>query len=229
MKTYISYLNESIRTPHEIAHSIAQYNASLPLSKGGLGLHSNNTAHERAHAMGYDIKNPRYRGMTVAHSDTYKQPYIWTTPEPSHAEEYSYNDLDSQSNILKVFVKHSSPVHLGYRSSAVATPFNDIKDRVKQRILDAYQNKQTDIDTAKKAFNTVNTLPNKDGHKKVWVWRESTPEFKDALASVGYDSLHDTEGNEREEYNTLGLFHPHQVKSVHAAFDPMNIHGGLLS
>lgn len=225
----MNYLLESIKTPHEIAHSIAQYNASQPISQGGLGLHKNNTAHERADAMGYDIKNPRYRGMTVGHSDTHKQPYIWTSPEPSHAAEYAYKDLDSQSNIMKVFVKHNKPVHLGYRNSVISTPFKDIKDRVKQRILDAYQNKQTDIDTAKKAFNTVDTLPNKDGYKNVWEWRESTPQFKDALASVGYDSLHDTESNGHEEHDTLGLFHPHQVKSVYAAFDPMNLHGGLLS
>lgn len=229
MKTYISYLNESVQTPHEIAHSIAQHNAAQPISKGGLGLHSNNTALERAHAMGYDIKNPRYRGMTVAHSDTHIQPYIWTSPNPNHAAEYAYNDLNSQPNVLKVFVKHNSPVHLGYRNSVISTPFDDIKDRVKDRILNAFKHKQTDIDTAKAAFNQVDSLPNRTGYKNVWEWRESTPEFKEVLAKVGYDALQDTESNGHEEHDTLGLFHPHQVKSVHAAFDPMNLHGGLLS
>lgn len=229
MKTYISYLNESIRTPHEIAHSIAQYNASLPLSKGGLGLHANNTAHERAHAMGYDIENPRYRGMTQLHNDAHSQPYIWTSPEPSHAAEYAYGDTHSYPNVIKVFVKHNLPVHLGFRTSSISTTFNDVKDRVKDRILNAYRDKQTDIDTAKSAFNTVDNLPNREGFNNVWHWREHTPEFRHALSVVGYDALQDTESNGHETYNTLGLFHPHQVKSVHAAFDPMNVHGGLLS
>ena len=229
MKDYMNFLLESIKTPHEIAHSIAQYNASQPLSKGGLGLHSNNTSHERAHALGYDISSPRYRGLSQTHSDTHSQPYIWTSPEPSHAAEYAYGDTKSQPNILKVFVKNNSPVHLGYRTSSVSTTFADVKDRVKGRILNAYQNKQTDLDTAKTAFNTVDSLPDREGHKDVWHWRENTPEFRHALSSVGYDSLQDTESNGHETYDTVGLFHPHQVKSVHAAFDPMNVHGGLLS
>jgi len=40
-------------TPYEIAHKTAQKNAALPISEGGLGLPANNTAMDRAKAMGY--------------------------------------------------------------------------------------------------------------------------------------------------------------------------------
>lgn len=42
--------------PQEKALAIAQKNAALPIEKGGLGLHPNNTAAERAKAMGFDTE-----------------------------------------------------------------------------------------------------------------------------------------------------------------------------
>jgi len=41
-------------TPVEIAHQTAQRNAALPIEQGGLGLHPENTAMDRAKAMGID-------------------------------------------------------------------------------------------------------------------------------------------------------------------------------
>ena len=45
---------EPSMTEFEKAHATAQRNAAKPVSEGGLGLHPNNTAAERAAAMGYD-------------------------------------------------------------------------------------------------------------------------------------------------------------------------------
>lgn len=42
------------KTSFEIAHEVAQRNAALPVSQGGLGLPPNNTAMDRARAMGFD-------------------------------------------------------------------------------------------------------------------------------------------------------------------------------
>lgn len=41
------------KTPFEIAHEVAQRNAALPVEQGGLGLPPNNTAIDRARAMGF--------------------------------------------------------------------------------------------------------------------------------------------------------------------------------
>ena len=50
------------KTAFETAQEIAQLNASLPVSQGGLGLPANNTAMDRAKAMGFDSNNPLYYG-----------------------------------------------------------------------------------------------------------------------------------------------------------------------
>ncbi len=50
-------------TPFSKAHDIAQKNAALPIEKGGLGLPLNNTAMDRARAMGFDT--PTYHGTSA--------------------------------------------------------------------------------------------------------------------------------------------------------------------
>ena len=49
-------------TEFEQAHLLAQRNAALPVEKGGLGLPADNTAMDRARAMGFDVDNPVYHG-----------------------------------------------------------------------------------------------------------------------------------------------------------------------
>ena len=48
------------KTEFELAHEVAQRNAALPVEQGGLGLPPNNTAMDRAQAMGFDT--PAYHG-----------------------------------------------------------------------------------------------------------------------------------------------------------------------
>lgn len=50
------------KTEFELAHELAQQRAALPVSEGGLGLPANNTAMDRARAMGVDLDNPLYYG-----------------------------------------------------------------------------------------------------------------------------------------------------------------------
>ena len=52
-------------TEFEQAHLTAQRNAALPFEKGGLGLPANNTAMDRARAMGFDVDNPVYHGTNA--------------------------------------------------------------------------------------------------------------------------------------------------------------------
>ena len=52
-------------TEFEKAHLIAQQNAALPVSQGGLGLAPDNTAMDRARAMGFDVDNPMYHGTSA--------------------------------------------------------------------------------------------------------------------------------------------------------------------
>ena len=49
-------LNVLLESDYSHAHKEAQKNAALPVEKGGLGLHKNNTAMDRANAMGVYYK-----------------------------------------------------------------------------------------------------------------------------------------------------------------------------
>lgn len=60
---------KAAKTEYEKAHAIAQRNASLPIEQGGLGLPPDNTAMDRARAMGFDVENPMYHGTV---DDFYK-------------------------------------------------------------------------------------------------------------------------------------------------------------
>ena len=215
-------LSETLETNFSKAHKIAQYNASLPIEQGGLGLHPENTAKDRARAMGYDVDKPMYRGLSQEHSDDVKKNITWVSPDPKHAEGYAYGV--GSPNMMKVYIKSHNPVHLGYSKQAIHVPFKDIKNRVKERILDAFQKGNVDRDTAKHEFDRVDNLPDQEGFKYHWQWRDDNPEFKEALRNVGYDSVSDHEVG-YDTTDTIGLFHPSQVKSVNAAFDPMKKEG----
>jgi len=52
-------------TEFEQAHLTAQRNAALPVSQGGLGLAPDNTAMDRARAMGFDVDNRAYHGTSA--------------------------------------------------------------------------------------------------------------------------------------------------------------------
>ncbi|UOF78806.1 DNA repair protein [Caudoviricetes sp.] len=52
--------NNPTKTEFELSHEVAQRNAALPVEQGGLGLSPDNTAMDRAKAMGFDT--PAYHG-----------------------------------------------------------------------------------------------------------------------------------------------------------------------
>jgi len=60
---FLNVDNKLPSTPFSKAHDIAQKNAALPIEQGGLGLPLNNTAMDRARAMGFDT--PAYHGTTA--------------------------------------------------------------------------------------------------------------------------------------------------------------------
>jgi hypothetical protein len=58
----IKKAGKAAKTDYEIAMDAAQKNAALPISKGGLGLPANNTAMDRAKALGFDVNAPLFHG-----------------------------------------------------------------------------------------------------------------------------------------------------------------------
>lgn len=55
-------LPQQIQAPQQAALDLAQARAALPIEQGGLGLPANNTAADRAKAMGFDLNTTRFHG-----------------------------------------------------------------------------------------------------------------------------------------------------------------------
>jgi len=100
-------------TEFEQAHATAQRNAALPVNQGGLGLPANNTAMDRARAMGFDVDNPVYHG-TGANIDAFDPKLlketsqymkgVFTTDKPDIASNYGdtvYPLVQKQGYTLK--------------------------------------------------------------------------------------------------------------------------------
>ena len=100
-------------TEFEQAHATAQRNAALPVNQGGLGLPADNTAMDRARAMGFDVDNPVYHG-TGADIDAFDPKLlketsqymkgVFTTDKPDIASNYGdtvYPLVQKQGYTLK--------------------------------------------------------------------------------------------------------------------------------
>lgn len=75
------------KTEFELAHELAQQRAALPISEGGLGLPVNNTAMDRAKAMGNTTK--AYTGANIEDEINSMLPKSWFSKEPEYSSKYS--------------------------------------------------------------------------------------------------------------------------------------------
>jgi len=100
------------KTEFELAHELAQKNASLPIEKGGLGLPDNNTAMDRAKAMGFDT--PAYHG-TDKNFTEFRPGFaegqghgIYTSTNPLDTHEFASSS--SGGNTMPLMVNLRNPV-----------------------------------------------------------------------------------------------------------------------
>jgi hypothetical protein len=75
------------KTSYEIAQDVAQQRATLPVSKGGLGLPANNTAMDRANALGFNQE--AYTGVNTTDEITEMLPKSWFSEQKKYASDYS--------------------------------------------------------------------------------------------------------------------------------------------
>ena len=103
-------------TEFEQAHLIAQRNAALPVSQGGLGLAPDNTAMDRARALGFDVDTPVYHG-TRREFDSFELSNprgaignpkgVYFDTDKNVAREYAENvdgEFDNKSKVIEVVV-----------------------------------------------------------------------------------------------------------------------------
>lgn len=89
-----------VAAPQDEALRLAQQRASLPVSQGGLGLPANNTAQQRAQAMGFDVNKPLYHATDAATDfDAFMvSPKgklgagVYTSPVAKYTEKYAGED-----------------------------------------------------------------------------------------------------------------------------------------
>jgi len=100
------------KTAQELAHEVAQKNAVEML-----GLHPENTAMERAKALGFDIENPAYHGtrhkfnefaVSQPRGAMGNEPGVYFAKDKSHAEEFALNGdyPDEKSRVITAFLRN---------------------------------------------------------------------------------------------------------------------------
>lgn len=123
------------KTAHELAHKTAQKNATEML-----GLPPNNTAMDRAKALGYDTNTQLYRGTTQNEVNHAGQ-NVWMTTEPEVANFYSFGLSDGKNlapgtspNVMPVlahgdFVHPDNGVKLWAGGTAYQIPAEYVRSR----------------------------------------------------------------------------------------------------
>ena len=180
---------------HEERHRIAQYNASLPIEDGGLGLSKDNTSIDRAKALGFDVGTKLYHGTTndfnVFHNSSRQKSYF--TDKAEIAEIYAnavgrhkaLTTINASPNIIPVYTKATKELVI-----------DDVEDG----------NHGWSYDKLKKALKT-------DEKRGLY----------DVAGKQGYDrvvikNMMDLGDDNQTQYIVPNSSH---IRSVHAAFDPL--------
>ena len=209
-------------TEFEQAHLIAQRNAALPVSQGGLGLAPDNTAMDRARALGFDVDNPMYHGtnqdinefLTSGKGKTTNSGAFFTD-NPSVASTYS----DSKTGVLyPVLLKNGEVVNV----EANGSNWNWLKKNIK---ITSEKTKE------RKAINKNLGKLFADDFK--YNDALSTDDLASWAKSQGFDSIKFNQvkdrgpqgvfANEQSSMpsNNAAIFDPKNIRSRFAAFDPM--------
>ena len=178
--------------PQAKALALAQQRAALPVEKGGLGLPPNNTALERAAAMGFDVDMPFYHG-TGADIQAFDPRMagkndrgLWgrgqyLTTSPDSANSYALREGDG-ANVIPAYASVKNPMRITTGSDLVTR----MPDGSDTRALIGYN-----LDGSK-----IKEIAEAGGHDGVFQIKPS--------GSVG----------------DIVTFNPDNIRSRFAAFDP---------
>ena len=180
----------SFTYPQEEAMRLAQQRAALPKEQGGLGLLANNTADERAAAMGFDT--PAYHG--TASTDIQK-----FMPEGGRPE--GEKTLDWYKNRQ---AKNEPVGYMSFRSGSFFSPKTDYAGHYAPEGTGVMYPVNLRMD------NPLNLLPDSSGRYGV----TNKPDVNKTIdAMVLQDSID-------KSVNEIAIIDPDQIRSRFAAFDP---------
>ena len=104
-------LPEQSPYPQQAALDLAQQRAALPVEQGGLGLPANNTAADRAKAMGFDINNPLYHATDVDFESIRPSLQgklgagVYVSPSSQYAEKYTSLNAAGNARVLPLVAR----------------------------------------------------------------------------------------------------------------------------
>jgi hypothetical protein len=197
-----------------IAMKTAQKNAALPIEKGGLGLPENNTAMDRAKALGFDVSG--FHGRYKDYSEINPEKTFYVTQNPEYASLYTNPSASS----------------MGGKS---AQDFVDLKPNVMPVEIKSKEILDTRTPEGRKLFEKEflgkygNNTPLTDKGLPDWTDAEDFAEFfkdkklpyKGVLVDEGSIPLPD--GSIQWRGASTAVFDPSIVRSKFAAFDPKKI------
>jgi hypothetical protein len=184
------------------AHKVAQRNAALPVSEGGLGLPADNTAMDRAKAMGFDVDTTWYHG-TGNDFDSFKTDLggVYFTDSSGYADRYTTRNGEEGRNIIPAYLKLEST-------------FDTRNARHRKIYEDKFIGKWG------------NGTPLREDGLPDWVESLDFQEFFEGeglafdSAIVGEPPTTMRDGSFKPESSLL-VMRGEQIRSINAAFDPM--------
>lgn len=211
-------------TEFEQAHLTAQRNAALPVNQGGLGLAPDNTAMDRARAMGFDVDNRAYHGTKADILEFSKKHNAgkttgsgsFFTDNPSVAATYTGTD---GGNTIPVFLRSPEPLNIDVKGGN----WSYLKKDLKVNADEIYEQKKINKTLGKllpDAYKYEDAITTDDLARWANNKGYSSVNFKDVKDRGGEGAF----ANAQSELpsNNTAIFADHNIRSVNAAFDPKN-------
>ena len=190
---------------YRLAHEVAQKNAALPVSKGGLGLPPDNTALDRAKALGFDIYNKYFHG--TGDDFTEFDPNSFFTTKPHAASTYA-----EERGITYAIDMHGDPL----KAANVMPVYIKAKKVADYENVEKAAKKHKVYDPEMEMGSYYYTSPNMDNFSA-----KAAPLVLKDLKKKGFDAVehydYDMDGN---EMMSMQILEPNQIRSTSAAFDP---------
>ena len=209
-------------TVFELRHATAQRNAALPVEQGGLGLPPNNTAMDRARAMGavdvYHGTNDDIGSISMDFSGAKTgNPNaalgFFTTPNPSEASRYATGWGKEGANVMPLMAMPKSTYQM---------PFKELDDLA----MLPYRKMMADpAYDPNRVVKFGDMTAQKEAAERMDRWnaeaRSDVLRKRDEIVGGGFDSAVVNKGKPTEEFIALD---PSIIRSRFAAFDPMRRH-----